>query len=212
MSNNRPQDVADILEAMTTPSPNEVYEATAAYDTNYIAAAAASKAHAAGGGSQPFLTAEIPLTNAQIITFGGGGGLGVSLEIVPAPVTLGEALIFQAGFVAIDASTAAYSGVDPTAVMEFEISGRSASLPMDSATLTALLGGDGEAACASFPQSVSISAGPALVVTYLDKSQIANLPLTLYVYNAMAGPFGGGDVANSGRVKVWYSVETLAAP
>ena len=183
-------------------TPEEARQALNEFDTRDIQAVRVSEG--GGGGSQPFLTAEVTLTDAQIKALGAGGGSGVYTDIVAAPGT-GKGLVFQAGFVVVDAAAGAYGNINAAAYMDFELNGGSSVSPqMPHDNLVGLLGGDAELACATFP-----TWAPAGEVSYFDASQIENLPLSLFTYNASAGAFDGGNAANSARIKVWYTIEDL---
>lgn len=142
-----------------------------------------------GGGS--VLTATVPLTNADIIALGSEA----PFEILAAP-DQGSFYSIQFGLVAIDASAVPYGNIDASASMTIGASGARLS-GGNNVQFGVLLGGDGVAAWMPFV--------PVQTVGENDGDQ----SLILSVYNNGQGPFIGGDAANSGYVKVWYTLETL---
>jgi len=203
----RATQVAERLLQLAGKNPDEYSSGLDEFNAKDVAVGQASfGVGGGGGGSQPFLTATVPITNAEIIALGGGGGSGVYFDVVAAPGP-GKYLRFESAEVKIDASATAYGNIDATAFMDFETHGAtgvSVSPQMDDANLTGLFGGDGEAAVASF----SVLA-PSGGVSYLDASQVEDMPLALFVFNATVGVFTGGDELNSGSITVWYTIETL---
>jgi hypothetical protein len=147
-----------------------------------------------------FLTGEVALTNADIIALGNQ----VAKTVVAAPAA-GSYLNFVHGIVTVDATAVAYGNIDAQGTLGFGFTSNAASGVLDASGIGGLLGGDGEVAVATFPP---FTTGAALV-NYGDASQVEALPLVLRCWNDNAGPYNGGDAANSGRAKVWYTVETL---
>lgn len=145
---------------------------------------------ATGGGGGSVLTVSKPLTNADIIAL----GTEVPFTILAAPGA-GKFYAMQYGIVAVDASAVAYGNVNASAGIAISASG--ALLGGANSYIPVLLGDDGVAAWMPFfpVQTVGENTG--------DQS------LTLLVGNFGAGAFIGGDPANSGYVKVWYTLEDL---
>src|SRR5205814_10100751 len=139
---------------------------------------------------------------------------GLPAAAVLAAPGLGKAVIFAHGIITINATAGVYTNIGGTAAtfFDFEYHGSSsASGPLGNSAgqVTELLGGDAEVTIAIFTPLGSVVSSIPQAVVY-DASELANLPLSVYGINAAAGAFTGGNAANTGRAKVWYSVETLA--
>jgi len=147
----------------------------------------------APSGTPQFLTATVQLTNADIIAL----GTEASFEIVAAPAA-GTFFNVVYGLLVVDASAAPYGNIDTGAGMAMQASGASSEFTTDPGIIAALLGGDGVPAWIHFP---------ATPQTYGEAAGDQNLILA--TFNNGQGAFTGGDAANSGYVKAWYTVEDL---
>jgi hypothetical protein len=158
-----------------------------------------------GALASPLLVAEVTLTDDDIKAL--GTQVGFELVATPGP---GKFFAFISGLIVIDASAVAYGNIDVGASLAFGNGSLDLSVPITAAGgLAALLGDDGETALVMLPPAVAAAAGGGVMGTYLDASQAEDKPLVLAAWNNNAGPFDGGDPANSGRAKVWYTVEDL---
>lgn len=147
---------------------------------------------------------EAALTNAQIKAL----GAGTVVNIVAAPGA-GKVVVPFLAFLTIDATAAAYTGVNAGATINLKYNGGgSASAPLlESATqVSVALGADDEVTWATFGPRSGAN-GEAAVY---DASEGENLPLGLAGWNGGDGAFTGGNAANAGRVKVFYTIEDLA--
>lgn len=152
------------------------------------------------------LTADVPLTNAEIIAL----GTQVPFELVATP-GLGSYLNFISGIIVIDASAVAYGGINAAGSWTITLdTAVSCAIDVTSGILPGLLGGDDEAAVSWLIPNMVTSVGQ-VVSSYADRSQVEDKPLSLTAWNNNAGAYSGGDAANWGRVKVWYTIESLSA-
>lgn len=163
------------------------------------------------GGGSSFLTAEVALTNAEIKAFGTSSNV---VDVVAAP-GLGQFVLLHRGLVIVDAVAGVYTNVGNTAATFFGFKyngGSAASVSVTNAAgaITEFLGGDGEISILAFTPSAQANVSNFQQGQVYDASEVENLPLCVYGPNAAAGPYTGGNAANSGRAKVWYTIETLA--
>jgi len=124
--------------------------------------------------------------------------LGEGVDLVDAP-GVGFFLNYLGGFITISAADHPYTGVGNGTLAVSYSDQSSASVSLTEGEIPYLFGGDGEKAMSQLPTYQ----GP----NYLDASQCENLALVLEA--AALGVLGGGHVDNSGRVKVFYTIETL---
>lgn len=161
----------------------------------------------AGGGP---LTAEVPLTNAEIIAFGATTGV----VIVAAPA-MGTFVNFIYGVVTIDASAGAYTAAGGDyangEVGFFWDASANASVLSTGPVLGDLFGSFGSGAVVVLPAQPGGSIGAA-GGSSREFSELSGKALHVNGSNALNAPFGGGDAANWGRAKVWYTLEPLTAP
>lgn len=186
------------LLGLDDPSVDEVARAASEYSAKVVGSVAAYQSLQGGnGGSQPWqVTDWIDLDDNNIKAL----GVGTQVELVPTP-GMGKFLNFGYAVITVDAGAHPYT-VDNGAYIQIETSTgvSTALLGGASGVLVYLLGGDGEEAIAWFiPNSA----------TYLDRSQAEDKALSLGGFNNGAGPFADGNAANTGRIKVWYTVEDL---
>ena len=198
---------ANLTDAGDDATAEEILQATTGYSD--AAVQIALRRLGGGGGGSGFLTAEVALTDAQIKALGTEGPGAV--EIVEAPGA-GEWIHFVRGIITIDAATNAYGNLNASVslYLAWDPTGTLASMGLDQSGLTGLFGGDTEEALAVLLPTVAIDAGNLPVPAYQDRSQVENLPLVLVAFNNGAGAFTGGNAANSGTVKVWYTIESFA--
>lgn len=157
-----------------------------------------------------FGMADTTLTNAQIK----GLGSATTVTVVSAPGA-GKVIIPWGGFITIDATAGAYTGVNASASISLAYNGGSdASTPVAQAigaSLGVLLGANAEVTFAAFTTRTSVEAGGgATGSTVYDASEGENLPLGVTGWNGGDGDFTGGNAANTGRVKILYTIEDLA--
>lgn len=190
-------DVKAALDSLgDSPTADEARAVTGDYDPADTLAALYPEVRSGGGGggSGSLLTAEIPLTNDDIKAL--GNGEGTSMVVVSAPAA-DKFLVLIAALVVIDASANPYGNIDGPNL--FVSAGGLQTDGVGLSQITALLGGDGVPAWVYlYPALPNNTYGEAAG----DQSIVLN------GFNS-GGPFTGGDPANSGRVKVWYSLEDL---
>lgn len=149
----------------------------------------------------PAKVASVALTNAQIKAL----GAGTPVTIVAAPGA-GKVIVLQRAMVWVNASVPyTTSGVSSSIV--FAIGSTSVSNPMtgEDGTLYTLFGGEaGGSAFATCVGRAWATSGYAFFAT-----DVENGALVLTGTNNSEGAFTDGNAANSGLVKVWYTIEDV---
>lgn len=161
----------------------------------------------ASGGSS-FLTATATLTNAQIKAL----AHPTPVQIVAAP-GVGSVIRLVEAFMTVDAVAAKYTNIAATATLTLGyIGGSDVSTPVRQSVsqgLGVLLGLDVEVTFITIPPIIGLSVADGATSLPFDASEGENLPLGISIFNPVNLDLTGGNAANTARILVWYTVETL---
>ncbi len=152
------------------------------------------------GQTTGFLKAQVPVTNADILTLP-----SVYLEAVPAPGA-DHYLLLHRWTLVIDATAGGYT-FDPAAL---GLSVAYGNWAVDGATFEHFNAGADVLIFAGGPYvDTSSTAYPPYSNGPNDEASIGNVPFKLIADNNGVADFGGGDPANTGTLTVYYTVEDL---
>lgn len=201
--------IEDAIDALVSPSSEDVFQATRPFDERAIASVAATRAGAGGGGSSPILAATVTLTNAQIKALP-----TAPFALVPATATLN------------------YSGVPATlpvvvCAVAFLDSRAGGYTNLDAGTTVSLAWGSDQsinvarASTAGGTDALIQTVFTATTIRWLsfpitDRDAGSNIndglqdnALVLAMNNVGLGALTGGDAANTMQVSFFYSPISL---
>ncbi len=154
------------------------------------------------------LRATVTLTNAQI-----KAAQTTYVTVVAAPGA-GKYLLLHRAVAVIDATAGAYTNIDVTDGQN-GITIAYGDWDQEASTFVTMSGTAEKFVLPFSPFTVAPTAGvlanappyPTYSDRYSPQSDIVNKPLKLVVWNNMAGDYTGGNVANTGVVRVYYTIE-----
>lgn len=163
------------------------------------------------GGSQPFQSAKVTLTNDQVLAL-----VSTPVEVVAAPGA-GKIVYPISAFMVIKNAAAEYTNLDAQAVLGLRVVSVNCDMctPYDEAANgalgTAATPGGGSFVPFIVPAvTASELSSPITGEWQAQASQIENEPLSLFGYNASSGDFTGGDDANTLDVYVTYQIADVS--